>query len=181
MIRLLIPIIFVIAAVTLFMSYTNPTYKNIKTLQVQENSFDGALSKAQELRKVRDELLAKRDSFNQAALGKLSHMLPDNVDNIRLIIDINNVASRHNLTLTNVDLGDLSQGQKQKTAAANSSDAVGNVVIGFSVLTSYDNFLAFANDLEHSLRLLDIQKVNFTASPSDAQVYSISIKTYWLH
>jgi hypothetical protein len=36
-------------------------------------------------------------------------------------------------------------------------------------------------DLEHSLRVMDIEKIDFTAQDKDLTDYSFSIRTYWLH
>ncbi len=180
--KLLIPIIFVVAAVAAFMSYTNPTYQHIKELQVQYNSYDEALTKAQELRTLRDDLLKQKDSFDKTNLDRLSRILPDNVDNIRLIIDISNIAGRHHLTLSNVDLGDLSHSKDTTAEGAAQSSDVGSLVVKFAVSSAdYDNFLAFLQDLEHSLRLLDIQKINFITSSAGATTYTVEIRTYWLH
>ena len=183
MIRLLIPLIFIGTAIGLFVVYTNPTYQTIKGLQVQNNSYDEALTKAQKLRSLRDELLQKRNSITSTDLQKLSHVLPDNVDNIRLIIDVNHIAAQHNLILTNVDLGDLTQGQKSKAGAGGASDGnqIGSVVIGFSTTSDYDRLLSFLHDLEHSQRLLDIQKFNLTTSPTGQILLALSVRTYWLH
>src|SRR4051812_36812006 len=122
MFKLFMPFILVAAAFGLFILYTNPAYQKIKELSVENASYDAALTKAQELHTVRDQLLARRNAFPNDNVDKLQHVLPDNVDNIRLIIDINNIASRHNLALTNVDLGNLSGGVN--AAAANSAIAV---------------------------------------------------------
>lgn len=183
MIRLLIPIIFIGTAIGLFVVYTNPTYQTIKGLQVQNNSYDEALTKAQKLRSLRDELLQKRNTITSSDLQKLSHVLPDNVDNIRLIIDVNHIAAQHNLILTNVDLGDLGQGQKSKPDAGGAGDGnqIGSVVIGFSITSDYDSLLSFLHDLEHSQRLLDIQKFSLTTSPTGQILLTLSVRTYWLH
>jgi Tfp pilus assembly protein PilO len=180
--RLLIPIVLVGAAIGLFALYTNPTYQSTKELQAQAMSYDDALNKSQELRTVRDQLLSKRNTFSADDIQKLQEMLPDNVDNIRLIIDINNIASRHNLSLQNVSLGTISNSRttRSATSAGASGDAVGSVEIGFSVTTSYDNMLAFIQDVEHSLRLIDIENLSFSATAGDNSIYSMSIRTYWL-
>ena len=183
MTRLLIPLVFIAAAIGVFVSYTNPTYQAIKSLQVQNSSYDEALGKAQELRQVRDGLLQKESAFASADLDKLSSILPDNVDNIRLIIDINSIAARHNLTLSNVDLGDITQGKSTASADAASgapTNPVGSVTVTFSVASSYTNFLSFLQDLEHSLRLVDVQKINFSANSTDTNTYTLSVRTYWL-
>ena len=77
-------LILVGAAIGLFVLFTNPTYQTIKDLQVQNNSYDDALNKAKELHTVRDGLITKRNAFPPADIDKLQHILPDNVDNIRL-------------------------------------------------------------------------------------------------
>jgi Tfp pilus assembly protein PilO len=182
MMRLFVPLILLAAAIGLFVVYTNPTYQTIKDLQIQNNSYDDALNKAQELHAVRDQLLSKRNSFSTDDIDKLQHILPDNVDNIRLIIDINNIASRHNLSLTNVDLGDLSLKKNAGTAVEGGADPVGSVVVGFAVSTAnYDDFLSFLQDLEHSLRLVDVNKISFTAGTGGGTTYTMNIQTYWLH
>ncbi len=179
--RLFIPIIFIVAAVGLFVVYTNPTYQASKALSAQVAAYNDALDKSQELRSVRDQLLSKRNTFSTNDVQKLQETLPDNVDNIRLIIDINNIASRHGLSLSGVNIGDISGSNSQTALAAGSSGPVGNVSVSFAVMTSYDGMLSFLNDLEHSLRLIDVQKLAFTAGAGDSSTYAFTIRTYWLH
>jgi Tfp pilus assembly protein PilO len=184
--RLLVPIILIIAAIGLFVAYTNPTYQASKALATKAAAYDDALTKSQQLRTERDKLLSKRNTFSPDDVQKVEEILPDNVDNIRLIIDINNIASRHGLALTNVQIGSVGSGAVASAAAALSAGAgagpVGSVDVGFSVSTSYETMLAFVQDIEHSLRLIDIEKLDFSA-PSEGgnSTYSFGIRTYWLH
>ncbi len=183
MTRFLLPLALFAAAVGLFVLYTNPTYQTIKTLGVEQASYDDALAKSSELHAVRDQLLAKRATFAQADIDKLQHVLPDNVDNIRLIIDINNIASRHGLSLANVALGEVSGGSTAASAAAvgASGSPIGSVTVGFSLVANYDNYLAFLQDLEHSLRIVDIEKISFRADGGVLNTYTFQVRTYWLH
>ena len=170
------------AAIGLFVVYTNPTYQAAKQLVLNKAEYDAALDNANQLHATRDALLAKRKQFSPEDMDRLMRMLPDNVDNIRLIIDINGIARRHNLSLTNVSLGDL--GDKNKsgaTAVGTGQGAVGSVTVGFSVSATYDDLVSFLQDLEHSLRIVDIQKVSFSAGNGDLQTFSLQVKTYWLH
>jgi hypothetical protein len=183
MMRLFIPFILVVAGITLFVMYTNPAYQGVKGLQAQAASYDEALKSAQKLRETRDSLLAKQNSFPQEDLTRLQRILPDNVDNIRFIIDINNIAARHSLALGNVNLGEGGAIEAGQAADAATGDPVGSVNVGFSVTTAnYDNFLAFLQDLEHSLRLVDVKTLSFTAAEANAPVtYTLLVSTYWLH
>ena len=183
MTRLIVPIILLVAALGLFVIYTNPTFQEVKELRTQAASYDEALNKSQELRAVRDELLAKRNTFKTESVQKLGRMLPDNVDNIRLIIDINNIAARHDLTLTDVSLGEVvggASGKRNPAAVGASGDPVGSVTVGFSVLATYDELLAFLVDMEHSLRIVDVEGLSFKASPQGRTTHAFTIRTYWL-
>lgn len=181
--RLILPIILIVAAVGLFVVYTNPQYQVIKGLQVQASAFDDALNKAQQLKSERDKLLAKRRTFTTENVQKLERVLPDNVDNIRLIIDINNIASRHTLTLKNVALGTVSDSKSTRStlAVGSSGEAVGSVDVGFVVNAGYDDLLSFLADLEHSLRIVDVERISFKAGTDSKYDIAMTIRTYWLH
>ena len=180
--RLIVPLTLIIAAIGLFAVYTNPLYQNVKDLETQNSLYDDALNKSQELHATRDQLLNKRNTFADVDVQKLERVLPDNVDNIRLIIDINNIAGRHGLTLSNVSLGDVGGSVAGKPTVGGAASAqVGTVSVGFAVATNYDTFLAFLQDLEHSLRLVDVTKITYTPGQAGADNYAIDIKTYWLH
>lgn len=181
--RLLFPTILVIAAIGLFVMYTNPAYQGLKGTQTQVAAYDDALDKSQELKALRDKLSSARNAFSPEDEQKLVRLLPDQVDNIRLIIDINNIASRRGLIVSNVALGDVSQSSAAATSLAvgPSSDPVGSVSLGFSVTASYEDFLAFLQDLEHSLRILDVESLSFGGGQAGKYAFDLSIRTYWLH
>ena len=184
MAHFIFPIILVASAIGLFMVYTDPAYQEIKELQSQVASYDEALDKSQELKKIRDQLISRRNTFPAEALQKLEKILPDNVDNIRLIIDINSIAARHSLSIKNLELGTVSDSASSRSALAvgSSGSAVGSVELGFAVSASYDDFLLFLQDLEHSLRVVDIENLSFDVAPeSSVNDYTFTIRTYWLH
>lgn len=184
MTRFFIPIILAVAAVGLFVAYVDPQYQQVKALSAQAAQYDDALSKAKELRTIRDQLLAKRNTFSADDVNRLGHALPDNVDNIRLIIDINNIAARHGLSLKTIAVGSVSDSSQARsnTAVGSSGDPVGSVTVDFTVGADYTTFLAFLHDLEHSLRIVDVESIDFRAPATGTQTdYSLTIRTYWLH
>lgn len=185
MTRFLVPFILIGAAMGLFALFTNPTYQEAKKVAGEVQAYDEALTKSQELRKIRDSLISKRNTFNEDDVKKLNKILPDNVDNIRLIIDINNIASGQKLSLANVELGDVSDSSvaRNPLSGGSSGDPIGSVTVGFSVNATYDEILAFLQDLERSLRIIDVVNLSF-ASPETAEGktdFDLNIRTYWLH
>lgn len=186
--RFLLPLILLAAAIGLFVVYTNPHYQgNIKALKTQEASYDDALNKSQELKSLRDKLLSKYNTISADDQSKLQELLPDNIDNIQLVIDINGIAARHNLAVKNMQIGETRVGPNgarsstAKVAVGTAAGAVGSVDFGFTVTADYDTFYAFLADLEHSLRLIDVEKLAFVVNETGLNDYSVSIRTYWLH
>ena len=179
------PVLLIIAAVGLFVMYTNPTYQNIKSLQTESEQYNTALTQSSQVRAQRDQLLARRNTFPATDVERLQRLLPDSVDNIRLIIDINNVAARYHLQVTNVSLSTL-QGAAQG-GVGNGTSSLGSVQISFSIAATYNDFQSFLQDLEHSLRIIDVESIRFSAGGSSGTAkaagidsYTLTIKTYWL-
>ena len=183
MMRFIIPSILAAAAIGLFVVYTNPHYQEVKVLQTQASQYDDALNKAKDLRATRDQLLAKKNTFSTTDMDRLQHALPDNVDNIRLIIDINNIAARHGLSLKSINIGAVSDSSSARSALAvgSSGSAVGSVTVDFTIGASYTDFLAFLHDLEYSLRIVDVESITFKPGIGSSADYALTIRTYWLH
>jgi Tfp pilus assembly protein PilO len=181
--RFLVPLILVLIAGAMFVFYTDPTYQASKALNEQVSAYDDALNKSKELLDLRTQLVSKRNTFSPEDLARLQRMLPDNVDNIRLIIDINSIAARHGLALSDVQLGDISDSSKARSdlAVGASGDVVGSVTLGFSLSASYDDLLIFLQDLEHSLRVIDVEDLSFDVSDTGKNNYTFTVRTYWLH
>jgi hypothetical protein len=180
--RLLIPIILVIAAGLLFFIYTDPKYQEVKELRAQEAEYNQALTQARELQEVRNKLISKRNTFSPDDLRKLERLLPDNVDNIRLIIDIDTIAGRYGLRIRDVSVSAPMSSREERgaTAVGDAGDAVGSVELGFSVSARHEDFIRFLADLERSVRIVDVKSAAFSVGQGDLTAYSLEITTYWL-
>ncbi len=182
MTRLLAPIILTIAALALFFFFTDPAYQGIKASRIEQEQYDQALTKSQELLKVRDELIARRNTFEPDDVRRVERMLPDNVDNIRLILDIDTIAFRYGLRVADVSVQapDTSRETRSDLAVGAANDPVGSVDLSFSVSARYTDFQRFLKDLERSVRIVDVKEISFSVGEGDLVEYSVMIKTYWL-
>jgi Tfp pilus assembly protein PilO len=178
MFRFLIPIILLGAAVGLFFLYIDPTYQTIKELRADEARFNEALDRSRELQQVRDALLSRYNTFAQSDVDRLTKLLPDNVDNVRLTLDIDGIASKYNMRTRNVTVTDSSS--DDPNAIGTNLGPLGSVVLDFSVTATYDDFIRFLKDLETSLRIVDLVDLSFTSESGDAYNFDVSLRTYWL-
>lgn len=178
--RSLLPIIFVLIALGLFFVYIDPTYQEIKVLRAQEGQYDSALTKSKELQATRDTLLGKYNTFASSDLERLTKLIPDNVDNVRLVLDLDGIAATYGMSIRNVLVSGSGVERAQRGAVGPSASPYESVVLSFSVFSTYDDFIRFLEDLEQSLRIVDIISISFTAPEGDLYEFSVSVRTYWL-
>lgn len=194
--RFLIPSILIILSVISFVVFTDPTYKDIKELKAEAASYNLALDNARSLQETRDELAMKYNSFDPDDIDRVEKLLPDSVDNIRLIIEIEKIAAKYGMILKQVkydtfDADDESTGSlktETKSNALMSNKEYGEFELQFSTEGDYTKFLSFLRDIEQSLRVVDITDIGFsslsdvttTGLSSGSYKYDFTVKTYWL-
>lgn len=182
-------ILFVLAGAIFFL-YTQPTYGAVGSVESQISQYNEALQKAAQLDALRQKLLSQYNAFNPSDITRLQTMLPDTVDNIGLIVDLNNIASSYGLALENVDVStpDGSSAQSGTVGAVNAnSQKYGSLTLNFSTYGTYDQFRTFLTALEQSLRIVDLQTLSIAPQGSGsgggagaAYRYDMTLKTYWL-
>ena len=173
----IISILLILSSIGLFFGYVDPQYMKIKDLLVEKGSYQTALANSQQLQLERDQLLGKLNSFRETDLTKLSRLLPDNIDNVRLIIDIDNIASEFGMRIRNFK----AETPQEQTVLGSQSDPYGTLTLSFSTTGNYDSFVAFMKKLETSLRIIDVVSVDFLVADNNSLYdYSVTIKTYWL-
>lgn len=194
MVRVLISAIALILSGALFFFYTQPAYDKTQAIRAQIQEYNAALEKAAQLQQLKQQLLSKYNAFNPQDLDRIQKMLPDHVDNIRLILDMDSMATTHGMTLSNVDVsGNTMRGQNQQTVTAlgASNQKYDMLTIKFDVESTYQDFQKFLADLQASLRIVDLVALSIQQSggsrvPQGGTIseplyhFGISLRTYWL-
>lgn len=178
-------ILLIVTAIGLFSYYIDPTYKQVKQLRAQEADFAEALENTSKVQDFLAELQTKYNSFSEADHVRIERLLPDSVDNVRLIIEIDKIASRHNMVFADVQTSDT----RSRTAPSQIAGAIGeegarpyaSAPLSFTVTGSYGGFLNFLQDIEKSLRVMDITDIGIKpGKDSDEYDFDIKLRTYWL-
>lgn len=175
--KFLISIILVSAAGALFILFTDPAYQEIKELRSQAAVYNDALANSAELQKVRDAVLSEYNTIAPSDRELLAKLLPDTVDNVRLVRDIDGIASRHGMTLRDVQ---VEVGDSSATTVGGAGPPYNSALVTFTVNAPYQALVDFFVELERSLRLVDIVSLTFVSTDDDLAEYQISIRTYWL-
>lgn len=194
----LTPIIMILLSVGIFFFLIDPKYKQIQLLQAEVEENNKTLDIAKKLSQRRDELRKKFNDISQDERFELEKLLPDTVDNVRLIIDINNVAEQFGVVIRDISINTQEEGTQTSTVRNQSSSfegvieensiqyvdtsKIGVISFSFTVSASYDVFVDFLKQLEESLRIVDIRNVEISRQSDTAAVYDykVTLDTYWL-
>lgn len=194
------PIILIGIAGAFFFVFTNPIYNNISALNSDVASYNGALDNSKMFENERDKLTSKYNQIDPENLVKIKKLLPDNVDNIRLILEIGQIALPYGMVLKDVKYSVIDSNTSTTATTGTvikggsipeTSKNYGIFDLEFSVSGTYDNFISFTKDLESNLRIVDISSITFSSntgsagnnpktSLSDIYKYDFKIKTYYL-
>lgn len=189
------PILLILVSIAIFFVVIDPKYKEVQNLQDQITKNEDTLKLANELRKKREELRERYNQISDSEKFQLQKLLPDNVDNVRLIIDINNIAEKYGIAIQNFNIT-TSEDSKNDVKNLNSefeditgdstlnypdTSKVGVISFTFSVSAQYEVFTEFLLDLEESLRIVDIRSIDIDSSgDSSFYDYRVTLDTYWL-
>lgn len=192
MTRFIMPTILVAISIALFFTFTQRYYTEVNTLRGEKASYTEALDNATALQGERDKLIQKKNNIGAENLNKLKVLLPENVDNIRLILEIEKIAMPYGMVLKDVQYNtatantDAQANQIQGGYVATAVKDYGVWDLEFSTSGTYTNLLNFINDLDHNLRIVDISSIEFSSDggvgskDSGIYTYKFKIKTYWL-
>lgn len=203
--NLTIPIILIVISVGTFFTWIDPQYKEIQELNKTKKEYQKKEAQAEEIRQARNKLNRQYAAIGPASLTRLEKLLPNHMDNVELIVDIDRIAKKDNVRIGDISLvqNQKKKGKKNVIVVEESSDYE-SVNLSFSFITTYQNFKYFLGNLRKSLRLVDIVSVDFTKNEdkndlvktqqvsgdlvnSDSMVvvndnykFNIVLRTYWL-
>ena len=173
----IISFILLIASVGLFIGYTNPTYNAAQRSSATLVQYEQALSNSKKLFAEQGTLIAKLDTFNQSDIAKLETLLPDSVDSVSLIIELDSIASQFGMQVRDFVAGN----QDQSSTLGGNTTPYGTLSLAFSTTASYPTFIAFLKALEDNLRLIDVNSISFSSASNNAVYdFSLGVNTYWL-
>lgn len=189
MFKTILSILGLVLAGGIFFAFTQPNFEGIRALETQIDQYDEALAKAAELQQIKQSLLSRYNAFNPNDVSRLQKLLPDHVDNVRLVLDLDSLAVRHGMALQNVVISGPTSSETAPgviAAAGGSRQKYDSLTLKFRTQGTYQNFTVFLEDLESSLRVVDLvslslERVTGTQLAGEPLYrYDITIRTYWL-
>lgn len=185
----ILPVLALLVAILIFFGYVNPTWGgSIAAQNAAIDSDNRALQAASDYTARQNELASERNAIDPNALARLGVFLPDSVDNVRLILDLNSLAARSGLALTSIDVANSDKASSSGPSAASAVSAVsatgespvGSVDLSLAANGSYAALQTFLAGVESSARLLDVTDLTVKGSDTGVYTYQMTIRLYWL-
>lgn len=186
-------------------TFTKDRYSGIRESRAKNLEYEQAIDDFAKLIQRRNKIQEDYRKIQPIDINdRLDKMVPNNVDNIRLIIDIGHIIARHgvyakDIKATSAD-APTPDNKAQAPAPANAAGSVvpqnpllaqkqgpsasklSTVTVNFSVSTSYSNMIDILKDIESSLRIMNLTEMSFNSTDVKDGTYdfSVAFETYWL-
>jgi Tfp pilus assembly protein PilO len=171
-----LPLISFAIALSILFGYVTPTWSgSIREAKAGIARSEAGLAAAKQYTAQQNGLASSRNQIDQAMLARLETLLPNSVDNVGLILDLNALATRSNLLLSNIDVAE--SGADDPAASTN---PYGSIELSLSAAGAYSAFQDFLLSVERSARLLDVRQVSVEGSNTGVYQYRMTVRLYWL-
>ncbi len=184
----LVAILALVAAAGIFFGYVNPVWTgSVASTKSEITNYDAALAAATQYQQKQDQLLQEQSAIPADSIARLNHFLPDSVGNVQLILDLDALAARSGVVLSNFDIQDAAAAAGAAPAAQTSTGALSlstmaydSLQLSLTATASYSAFRAFLDGVENSERLLDVTGISIAPSTTGVYNYQITLRLYWL-
>ena len=175
-----VAIVLLLLSVGLFYTFTNAQYQDVKKLNTLANEYQNVLQNASLIIELRDSLLVTQKTFPETEIERINKVLPDNIDTVRLALDLDSMASRYGISIKSVQVTTGVNENAYIIVLPEYAGAYEKAEVSFSLVSNYENFMRLLADVEKSLRIMDVKSISFSTSESGLYDYQISVETYWL-
>ena len=172
--------------------YAWPSWQDFSHIRQESENATTISAELDELGKNRSDLLSTINSVSKEDNDRISEAMPTGPHSGDLLVFLENLSIKHGVTLRRVDLTapqDAKAGGEQKTSqprpgvapVKTENSTIREFPISLEIVGTYDTFKAFLGDIEHSLRIVDIQSITFSSpSLTDSRMnFSLRGKTYF--
>jgi hypothetical protein len=128
---------------------------------------------------LRDRLAVAYEALPQADIERVNKILPDNIDTVRLALDLDSMASRYGISIDSIE-ATVGGNENQGNIVLPSEDGIEKTLVSFSFIANYSNFIRLLSDVERNLRIMDIEELSFQSTESGLYSYEVTVGTHWL-
>lgn len=173
-------LILILLAIGLFYTFSLPVRREVAVLQAKANEYESLLGNVSHMIETRNSLLSSYQAIPRLQIERLSKMLPDNVDAVRLALDLDTIAARYGIAIKEVKVNTQPDQNATLAVLPDYQSAYQTATVAFSFVSNYANFIKLMGDVERNLRIMDVKSINFKSEDSGIYEHTVILETYWL-
>lgn len=169
-------------ALALFFWHVQPEFNGtIAGLRAKIAGYDKALDAAKQFKEKQDTLKNQQSAISQEDQMRIAKFLPDGVDNVQLIVDLNALASRSGVRLSNFNV-ERKEEESLDAGRLASEEVTPTQSLDITVrgVATYSSFRTFLDGVERSLRPMDLMALSLADSETGVYSYDMTFRIYWL-
>ena len=173
MVKQLLGVLLLLVGVGAAYLFAVPTLASVDEMRKDIETLNDLIVKTEQLNAVGAEVIERYQSVTSSDLDRVSRLVPDQIDNVKLILEIQQLAEKYGLSVQQIDAADAGV----RTVAG---QTLNRVSFTAEMLGFYGDFVDFVEQLELSQRIIDPTSLDFQALESEnGYVYNLSLDTYW--
>src|SRR3989338_10296832 len=141
-------IVLLLLSLGLFYTFTNDQYKDARRLQALAGEYRNILQNVSAIVESRDRLLVTYETFPKAEIERINKILPDNIDTVRLALDLDDMATRHGIAIKSIQATTGTGGDEELVVLPENDKLYERATVTFSFVSNYANFMSFIEDIE---------------------------------
>ncbi|MDO8590034.1 MAG: hypothetical protein Q7R69_02075 [bacterium] len=173
-------IVLLLLSVGIFYTFTNAQYQDVKKMYALSNEYQNVLQNVSAITELRDRLLVTYETFPKTEIERINKSLPDNIDTVRLALDLDGMAARYGISIKDIQAVTGTSEDATLIVLPGNENVYEKVTVSFGFIATYANFTRLLADIERSLRIMDIKSISFRVGESNLYDYKIVAETYWL-
>ncbi len=179
------PFIVIGVSIGMYFFYIDSAIPEVQALREKKSNYEEVLKKSVELGALRDKILKDYGNISETNAEKLNKLVPVEFNAVLFANDINSMILNNDLTVKDFK----TETQKTEDRSLITGEVQGKTYItntvSFKVVGEYDSFIKFLEEIEASLRLIDVEKlvirnIGGTKSTDNDLEFTLEVKTYSL-
>lgn len=175
--------------VSFFYTYDRLYVDQITDLQADVREFESKIEESEAARAKLASLTAEYERLSSSDRERLERMAPEKVGDIRLAMDVTNLLSSNNVQIQGISLPSMSSsgsgGSGSESGVPERQGALPKQ-ISFNITAGYRSFTSLLEEVERSLRIIDVTGIEFgvggegegAPSSSSSDIYTYNVTGY---
>ena len=163
----------------IFFTESKNYFPEIKVLGKQVSSYNETINTAKKVRSSIDKTLGDYNGISQDNVDRVNKMVPSGAESMKLVVQIDDMMRKKDLSLSSIDSKDAIDKSPVSNAVKNGGKNAESIFLSIKARGSYKSFRSFIEELEKSLRLIDVNSVKISPVGQDDYSFSMEAVSYW--